>query len=278
MQNGVLSEICGEDRHVRELRTNRFRSDSSYYKLERIGWESALTMYGYCAKCDSRIFKPLEHSGPTFPSDAETAAKYSLRPIVHEIRKKEGNLDFFSGMPRTKLPQGTGGDLERLLLETRHQIQVLRQTYDHFWRASHGKAEVCYAVRRSQRVPLCASALLLRPLLLINPTGPITPSMLAAAPMPSFNVINIFPKAEHLITVSTYISGDREAADFNRQLETTNDSEYSELLSQILISQIEDWAISEDIYSKLPSDADAQISSAKQNHQGFDAKPAFRIA
>ena len=90
-QNGIISHITNNG-HVWELRTNRFRKP--YYSFEKIGWEQAMAMYGYCSECDNQLFSSIEKPIPRLPETCADVCRYSLRPIVHEIRKKEGNLEF----------------------------------------------------------------------------------------------------------------------------------------------------------------------------------------
>ena len=277
MQNGLISEISGSNRHVRELRTNRFRSVSNYYSFERIGYDDALTMYGYCARCDHKLFAQIEVPAPKIPVDSPAVARYALRPILHEIRKKQGNLKYLATLPPQKLPHWLSQDLTFALAVERRGIAFLTGVYEYVVRAISNKVVLDFVVRRSARIDLCASAILIRPLFAADVTDPSMPNLPPAESSLSVNVLNIFPFGDSLITVSATMPLDREGVKLNRSTANLSDEGFSALLSHILVSQIEDWAISEAAYERLPVGIEATISNAKCNPSLFHIDAGVRL-
>lgn len=268
MQNGILSELTGNGRHVRELRTNRFRSSGNYYSFERVGWDNALTMYGYCSVCDHRLFASIEGMDSRIPDAARSASRYGLRPVLHELRKKEGNLKFFAELPPEKFPNWLPRTRENTLAGERHAIKFLTRLHAYLIKAASGKAPLNYVVRRSPRLEVCASSALIRPIIYSHVSQ--RSSLPKSNPStPSVNILNVFPKGNELVTLSIAMPYDLEGVRFNTEIVECSDADFLRLLSNVLVSHIEDWAVSEELFLRMPTGIEGIITHAKSSPHLF---------
>jgi hypothetical protein len=267
-QKGIVSNIC-ESGHVRELRSNWFEQ-KNYYSLQRVGWEKATAVYGFCSKCDFRIFSPIENPEPITPSNSSQACRYSLRPVIHEIRKKEGIVKYLQ--ERDRHIKFDDPELSPLA-HTIRGIELLKSIALYIERGINQEVDVEYVVRRIPRIDICASSILLHPVAIqATSKEEFCVALKASASLEnsSFNIINIFPFKEASIIISvTRSNAGKNAEQLQKNLAYASDIHIQKIISNMLIAQIEDWAISETLYAKLPKDFNSIITTAKLNQHAM---------
>jgi hypothetical protein len=278
-KNGIISQII-ENKHVWELRTNRFRIPN-YYSLEKIGWEQAMAMYGYCPDCDNQIFSSIEKPTARLPETLADVCRYSLRPIVHEIRKKEGNLKFLKSRDSAEihkiecaLPKISPVD------EARYGIYSLKSLASVFTEGLSKSIPISYVFRELPRIEICASSILIHPMLYkcqLNSEKSDFLSQISSISQQSFNVVNLFPFDNKSILISVTHSESNESSHaFQKIIQQAEIPGLTRVVSNMLIAQIEDWAISDKLYSKLPENFAEMITYAKLN-QGQNFYKDFNL-
>lgn len=260
-KRGVLSTIS-RNGHVHELKTDRFRDarDNRYYAFERVGWDHALAMYGYCGACDQALFAPIEVPNVRIPICVSDFCRYALRPTVHELRKKEGNIGF------TQVRDGMVWYKDTL------GISYLRCLLACFTEGLSGAAPVTFAVRELPKLDICASSILIRPRHLRGRTPVEAWQKLADIDGSSFNIVNLFPTDDALVLiVGTHDRADNRSHELITSVVKAPDLELTRIVSNILIGQVEDWAISETLYERLPEFFENTINRAKFGGRSYDA-------
>ncbi len=264
-QKGIVSQICGLDNHVRELRTNRFRYNE-YYSFERIGWEQSISMYGYCPTCDGKLFSSIENPTPLLPSKVSEACLYSLRPVVHEIRKKQGNIFFLRQLDKHKpyaIPELS--PLNQNILG----VELLESIAKSLVNGLTDDTIIDYSVRELPRIEVCASSILLRPIAMrAIPMSDVPEKLRQATKISrnSFNIINLFPLNSSSIMISaTHKEADDSSQKFQEFTQSASIDALKVAISNMLIAQIEDWCVSKLLHSKLPNNIEKIITHAKAN-------------
>jgi hypothetical protein len=268
-KNGIISQIA-ENKHVWELRTNRFRIDN-YYSLEKIGLGQAMSMYGYCPDCDNQIFSLIEKPIARLPETLTDVCRYSLRPIVHEIRKKEGNLKFLKSRDsdeRANIVESSS-PIFSPVDETHYGIYSLKSLASVFSDGLSESVPISYVLRELPRVEICASSILIHPMwhkYQLNSNKSDFLSQISTISRQSFNVINLFPFEDKSILISVTHSESNELSQaFQKIMQQAKITKLTRVVSNMLIAQIEDWAISDKLYSKLPKNFTEMITYAKLN-------------
>ena len=83
-------------------------------------------------------------------------------------------------------------------------------------------------------------------------------------PQQSFNVINLFPFEDISILISaTHAESNEHSHAFQNIIRQAGVTELTRIISNMLIAQIEDWAISDKLYSKLSKNFTEMITYAK---------------
>lgn len=269
-QNGILTQIS-DCNHLQELRTNRFKHP--YYSFKRIGYEKAMTMYGYCPKCDYELFSPIEVPEPKIPETKADFCCYSLRPIAHEIRKKEGNVEFM------KFRDGRA----QKLINSRGEIQLTKWKAEQFmitslksmlYEFTKGLTEdipVRFVTREIPYIEVCASSLHIRPSsLCVSDEHLLEASKLFRGL--NYSSVNIFSlKDVSFIIYGTHEQAGSESHKLMDRIRVAEIDELTMLVSNMLIAQIEDWCISDRLYKKLPSVFEKTVTKAKSNqYKDFD--------
>lgn len=278
-KNGIISQIT-ENNHVWELRTNRFRKPN-YYSLEKIGWEETMVMYGYCPNCDNQIFSSIEKPTAQLPATLADACRYSLRPIVHEIRKKEGNLKFLKSRDSDQSTKtGSSSPMVSSIDKTQYGIYFLQSLASVFTDGLSKSVPISYAIRELPRIEICASSILIHPMWYKYNSNLSESNVLAyinTISQQSFNVINLFPFDNKSILISVTHSESNESSHaFQKIMQQADITGLTRVVSNMLIAQIEDWAISDKLYSKLPRNFTEMITCAKLN-QGQNFYKDFNL-
>ena len=228
-------------------------------------------MYGYCSKCDYKLFSPIEVPEPKVPRTDADFCRYSLRPISHEIRKKEGNVQFLRTRDgRAQQFINREGEIELSRWKSEQlQIETLRAILSTFTEGISSDIPISFIVREIPRIEICASSAYLEPSKLY-----VSPKNMQAAFQSfkghDFGTINIFPVED----TAFLVYGTHEHAGDNSQrlvsrIETVGTDELTKLVSNMLIAQIEDWCISESLYKKLPSNFQKIITRAKTHQNRY---------
>lgn len=262
MKNGILNLIASPTGTVYELRDHFFNPDAHYYALKKVGLVDALTMNGFCSSCDSKLFSQIEVPTPAVPSEKADALRYSVRPVLNELRKKSGNMAFFDHKPdgpRKFKHKGiiyNEAELEKIGLVMLEGILA-----DLFDDTAAGK--FTHYLRRLPRRDLCASAILVRPIKF--DVRNIAKAALGEVSVPvSFNIINIFPVKDESVLCSVTYAHDVEGNAFHEMFDCVSDVEAGRIVTNMLIAQIEDWAVSEKLYKSLPAKFFKSVNDAKK--------------
>ena len=129
-------------------------------------------MYGFCAECDHKLFSPIEVPNPRIPTTKSDFCRYSLRPIVHEIRKKEGNISFFrtrDGKAQRFFNRRGEVEFSKWKCE-QFQIKSLKAILSAFTQGTTKDVPVSFVVREIPRIEVCASSIHIVPSkLYVNP-------------------------------------------------------------------------------------------------------------
>jgi hypothetical protein len=271
-QKGIISEIAVEN-HTYELRTSRFLAPS-HYQFKRIGWEETLAMYGYCPNCDSKLFKSIEEPVPKISTKmgAPEICAYSLRPVIHEIGKKLGNIDYLNSDTYTSFLKDTNGrPIISRATEESLGVTLLNSIAAKLTQGLSQNSEIKFVVREIRRTEICASSILARPIRLRRPNMSDFLERVIKIEEHSFNIINIFPtETSTLIIASTFGSEPRSIA-FQNLIRNADERTLRRNLSNVLINQIEDWAISERLYNALPANLISIIDKSKTpDHASFN--------
>jgi hypothetical protein len=72
-----------------------------------------------------------------------------------------------------------------------------------------------------------------------------------------------------LVVISITSKADIDGMQFNSRLSKSSSLEIRMMLSDLLIGQIEDWAVSESLFARFPPGLERLISSAKHNNSKF---------
>jgi hypothetical protein len=260
-QKGIINEIS-EDGHTQELKHHWF-DRLTYYNFKRTGWEETLAMYGYCPTCDSKLFRSIEEPTPKIPTNSREACAYSLRPVVHEIRKKAGNVEYLRGEPvdrevelgRTmKIRNSSLEDLGLILLNS-----IATSLTEGLTNAS----PIEFIVRKIGRIEVCASSILFRPSRFKGARVSDFPGMFTSVHLHSFNIINFFPQGAETIIISSTLSDEPRSKSFHQILASADEKTVRRILSNVMINQIEDWAISETLLKCAPTHLAQLINNSK---------------
>ena len=226
-----------------------------------------MAMYGYCSNCDQRLFSRIEVPEPLVPNTAADFCRYSLRPIAHEIRKKEGNLKFLASRDgKGEVFVNHRGEYQLTKLKNEEfAIVGLKALLDEFTEGLDRRIPVTFTIRELPRIEVCASSLL------IPPTGLYVKKehLLNASKSfkgKSFNIVNLFPTDNaSLLILGTHDQASQESHELQKYVKKAEVTKLSRLVSNILIAKVEDWAISDQLYSKLPNNFESLITKAKTN-------------
>lgn len=263
-QKGIVSQLCDQNNHVWELRTNRFRYDN-YYSLERTGWEQAVAMYGYCPACDGQLFTPIENPTPILPTTPSEACLYSLRPVVHEIRKKQGNIVFLRQYDKKTYAVPELSPLNQDILG----IKLLESIAAALTCGLSDNTLIVYAVRELPKIEVCASSILLRPAALrASSKFDLSEKLqqLTEIGNNSFNIINVFPlESSSVIISATHREANGSSHKFQEFVRSASVDALEVAISNMLIAQVEDWCMSSALRSKLPRNIERVITHAKTN-------------
>ena len=276
-QNGILTQISDHN-HLQELRTDRFRNHSLYYSFKRIGYEKAMVMYGYCPKCDYELFSPIEVPNPKIPETDADFCRYSLRPIAHETRKKEGNVEFMKVRDgrAQKFINGRGEVQLTKRKAEQFMINRLKSMLYEFTRGLTEDIPVRFVVREIPYIEVCASSLHIRPSCLYVSDEHLLEASKSFRGL-NYSSVNIFSlKDVSLIIYGTHEQAGNESHKLMDRIKTAKVDELTRLVSNMLIAQIEDWCISDRLYKKLPPEFEKTVTKAKSN-QYIDFDKDFGI-
>jgi hypothetical protein len=229
-----------------------------------------MAMYGYCSDCDNQIFSSIEKPTTRPPEILADVCRYSLRPIVHEIRKKEGNLKFLKSRDsaeRYKLESSS--PIIFPIDEAHYGICFLKSLASVFTDGLSESVPISYVIRELPRIEICASSILIHPTWYEYNSNLSKSNFLAyinTISQQSFNVINLFPFEDRSILISATHSDSNESSHaFQKIMQQADITGLTRVVSNMLIAQIEDWAISDKLYSKLPRNFTEMITYAKLN-------------
>ena len=98
-KRGIISSIA-EQQHVIEISLNAFKKD--FFHFRSVGIGEALSYPGFCNKHDTELFKEIE-SGILDYEAYRTHLLLSYRALMIEKRKKEINIDWYTRIRRSRL-------------------------------------------------------------------------------------------------------------------------------------------------------------------------------
>lgn len=242
-RKGVLELISDQQHHIYELRTNKFLTPQ-HYEFSRVGWKDAFAIHAYCCNCDTRLFNAIENSFTKNPGNDADAISYSLRPLAHEIRKKQGNMKYLASC-------GLSNTLHKNIAInecsiTKSGISALLALHNALL-TSPNEIGIKYTSRIVGFKGVAASSMLIRPMRCSAYGAEEIIEYISNSKNLSWNAVNIIPIQNGSIIFASTLAEDRQGIDFLHEIESTPEPELQITLSKMLIHQIEDWCISPEI-------------------------------
>lgn len=207
----------------------------------------------------------IEVPAPKIPENQSEACQYALRPVVHEIRKKEGNIKF---QKMAKLKHRIDRNGTSIRLDAKETIAPLEYLGKILREGISSTVPYKFGVRLLPRLDCCASSLLNRPKTIELEQGEPLPDV--GLDQLSDNIVNMFPFEKNtVVIVGAAATCNQDAEEFLDVASNGTEGHVTRLLSNVLIAQIEDWAISEELLRRLPRNIGNTISKAKCSVAGF---------
>ena len=262
MKNGIVNQITSGG-HAMELTTSR--KEENYYHFRRTGLAKLMAIHGFCGECDHQLFKGIEGQYPVVPTNDKEGGKaalaYSLRPIVHEINKLLGIKEF-----RRRAP----------FLSENHQHCHSQSAVNEFFIAwlsrtaiavqneINSQSEINFHVRRLPRVEICASSIIIPPIEYCRFENENNwmfnfDLMGLLSEKTNYVILNVFPQQSESVVIMSTLCKEEKSIKLLDDFRSMSEGELMVFISNSLINDIEDWAISVELLRKIQLHTNSKI-------------------
>lgn len=268
-KNGILSTIS-VNRHVHEIRFVHNKKER--YEVKLIGLNEAFTFPGFCISHDTSLFEKIENGNKIDFNDYHTQLLFSYRALVNEKRKKEIMVNFYNRILEsnelkhfvnedyiTNLNTSTTATLEGLADKPYYEELFLHNI------ENTERRDFFFITRTLNRIEICSSAVFT-----FETSLELRQMQLARDPLLKLPLTGIFfnllpTKDKSYLVIGCLKERLSRCKSYLLEFESCTEERLLQLISNILLAQVENWLFSTEFYnSKLKSKERGIISIINQ--------------
>lgn len=262
-KKGILNKITNSG-HLWRLDVNSYKA--GYHFFNRAGLNNTFTFKGFCKKHDDELFKHIE-TGKINPQDYRTQLLFAYRAVMNEMRKKEINIklsELIQNDAKLKILAPTGffiknkkdADQERLgVQDEKYYLEFFEKNLN-----DSGTIDFEFFVVELPEIEICVSCVFTfettREIALLHQNKPY----LISEPLTEI-YLNLIPIQNKSIIIigCLKVKLTPESRSFIESFTQGTPSQKLKKISDLLLSQVENWVCSDKFYDKFIKGRESEI-------------------